>query len=261
MKTIIFLLCLLCGEAAYAQQNRWTVDVSGGLALPVGKFAGKNIYDSTSAFAKAGPVINVSGSYRVAGHFGVTALLGVQRNATDNNAESTKLDAVDPGYVFSVNDQAWKLGRLMGGVYGHWFLDHCQRLGVRVQVLVGVMKVDFPTQTVTEWVKGDPNAGSDESIVDWYKTNPQFAYQAGVGIDYALNRRLFLKIDADYEGARQRVLYPAVVLASRATPGAPPEGFSEGSVPPPQTVPINNTVPYTQPLTTINYCLGIGVRF
>lgn len=264
MKTITIFFCfgvLLCREAAYAQQNRWTVDVSGGLALPVGKFASKNVYDSTSAFAKAGPVINASGSYRIISHFGVTALVSIQKNAVNNKGMASALEAANPDYAFAVDEQAWKLGRALGGAYWEWTLDAKKRFGLRVQALAGVLKVEIPDRKLAQESSYSTGQVVVEEAELSYKVNKlQFAEQFGAELHYAFTRRFFVKAAADYAGTTIHVGYPAWALASRADPGTPPLSFSTGTGtlnPPPGSAPTH----YSQPLATINICLGIGMRF
>lgn len=263
MKTITIFFCfwiLLFGEAAYAQQNRWTVDVSGGLALPVGKFASKNIYDSTSAFAKAGPVINVSGSYRIISHFGVTALVSIQKNAVDNKGVVSALEAANPDYAFAVDEQDWKLGRALGGAYWEWSLGAKKLFSLRVQALAGVMKVEIPDRKLAQAAEYSNGQVIEESSELSYKVNKlQFADQFGAELHYAFTRRFFVKAAANYAGAIIHVPYPAWVLASRADPGTPPLTFATGTGTP--VTPGNVQMHYSQPLATINFDLGIGMRF
>src|SRR5450432_4200332 len=85
MKKIISLLPILflivLNSYSQKENAKSNLSVSFGPCVPVGAFANKDIYSSTSGVEKIGEAVNISYTYLVDKHFGIAATLLGQRNA------------------------------------------------------------------------------------------------------------------------------------------------------------------------------------
>src|SRR5580704_13348952 len=95
MKTALATLCfLLIFQGVYAQ--RWSLSLDGGASFPVGKFGKKDIYDSTAAFARVGPSLQLTADRRIGRHWGLSFSVAGEEHGVNTKAAVSKLTQADP---------------------------------------------------------------------------------------------------------------------------------------------------------------------
>ncbi|MBS1597052.1 MAG: outer membrane beta-barrel protein [Bacteroidetes bacterium] len=259
MKKLLIILFIVYNgvTAVNAQTNsKWSVGISFGVASPIGKFGDKNIFDSTAAFANAGPAINIDANYNLNKYVAFSLLLAGQQNSVDTKGMVSQFQKAIAGAFFNVSSGDWNIGKIMGGVRLSFPLDDKQKLNVSVRVMVGVLKTSFPKITITEVYYSDSlgNIAASQFSKDKVPLDWTFAWLAGAGLKYAITKRSFIQATCDYSASSPKVPYYPVGLRA-FVPGV----YGISGNPFPVVLP-NNNLPrnYKQPVNSLNVCLGIG---
>jgi hypothetical protein len=264
MKRTVAILCLLSPllSHVYAQHQRWTFTATAGPAVPVGKFGSKNPYDSLAAFAKTGPVVELTASYRIKRHWGVSVLMGGEAHGVATKTIVSKMEAAYPGYRFGYASDPWILARLMAGVFGEWPLGGGHWV-LTANLYVGGVQTKLPKTTITGSTGNIDSLTGGYSSYSYYKNigtiRVGFAFQGGAGLRYMLDKHWFLETRVAYGSAWYRADGTASSFLHDGSSGVPPAGssFYGGG-----TGYIGTSTPmhYTQPLSTISAVVGAGIR-
>lgn len=260
MKAIVAIACFLFVSFTHATAQRWTFSAGLGPAIPVGKYGSKSLSDSLSAFAKTGPVLQLTAAYRIGRYWGVSVLTSGGWNRVDTKKMDDELASDDPGSRFNVTSDPWVFVTLMGGPYGEWSLN--KRWSVTVQGYAGVWETKRPKYTATA-VQSDGSSGqlgSGSTQEDWMldenTAHTGFAFQVGAGVRYALGRHWFLCGKLEYASA----WYKAKGTSSNTGPVNLNGGsVTTGSGAPPIISP-TSTPTYVQPISTLQPTVGVGVH-
>ncbi len=254
-KTFAILILLLSLLNLDAQNNRWSVEIGAGAALPVGKFASKNIYDSTASFAKIGPALNLALNYRFSSYFSTTILLSGQQNNVDTKNIDKKWDAASPGNYYQTTSNNWLIGKLMAGITAN--LPVNKRLFLSGRVTAGAVKTStykFTTIGYTA-INDSLNLGPGSSPTTITETNAkqalkwEFTYLIGTGIKYSLTKQVLFLCNLDYSSSTLR--FARIYYSNLST------GVLTGSGnPPPQAI---RALP-KQPVSSLNLSVGLAVN-
>jgi len=201
---LTFQVCIICAcvtclfaNKAMAQQsaNRFSVQISVGAALPVGKFGKKSLSynpDSSYGLAKAGPIANIKVGYGLSEKLSLSLLVSGMINREDKESfESGSFQTANAWSSISVH--SWKTFSVMAGTnFDLHAGDH--GLIVSPSVHAGVVKSGFPGDTAV-YHSDVQGSLDDHPFAIWRDKFPlrwTFCYQAGVSIQYPLNNRLYL---------------------------------------------------------------------
>ena len=83
--TTACLLIFLCNHAQTKSVKK-NIALSIGTTFPTGEFSSKELYSTSSGFAKAGFSVNILYDHLLGKHFGIAATLRGQRNPLDMNS-------------------------------------------------------------------------------------------------------------------------------------------------------------------------------
>jgi hypothetical protein len=277
MKKHLLILTILasCGNLLSAQPTtpaqtslpfstlpRWTISVSAGGAFPAGKFGSQKAYDSTSSFARTGPLVSLGLDYRFGAHYGLSLIISGQENATDNQAIIKQLEGFRPDILYTtVNIGKWEMGRALAGGWVEKALDKKQKWSLHIRLATGVLTTK-PPKSVINTVQGPGGITSGPNFTNLSLTYPKslwaFAWQADAGLKYTLTRRWSFHLDAGY--AASSVSVYSIYHRSFETAGSPGGTFTLGtgtitgmSSPPLQT--------FKLPVNTVNLSAGAGLSF
>lgn len=275
MKKHLLILTILASSAnqLFAQTTtpatplpRWTVSVSAGGAFPAGKFGSQKAYDSTSSFAKIGPLVTVGLDYRLTPHYGLSLIVSGQENATDNQAILKQLEGFRPDVSYAVNIDKWKMGRTLAGGWVEKTLDKQKKWSLHFRLAAGVLMTKTPktvinsAESYTNTINGTifTGIGFTTTSYTYPKNLWAFAWQADAGLKYSLTRRWSLHLDAAY--AASSVSIYTIYHPSFEAAGSPGATFTSGtgtitgiSSPPQKT--------FKLPVNTINLSAGAGFSF
>lgn len=260
MKAIVAISCFLFVSFTHVAAQRWTFSAGIGPAIPVGEYGSKDITDSRAAFARTGPVLQLTAAYRVARHWGVSVLTSGGWNRVNTQKMDDALEALNKGDRFAVTSDPWIFVTLMGGLYGEWSLN--KRWSFTVQGYAGVLETKRPKYSVVDLqpVTGTPiitGSAEDDWMEDINKVQTGFAFQAGAGLSYALGRRFFLSGRLEYAMA----WYKAVGASSNTGVVLNKGGVVTLASGTPPTFPTPTGAPsYVQPISTLNPTVGVGIH-
>lgn len=273
MKAIISSVAFVCivtlptrAQQKHSNLNdeRWTISVAGGAAIPVGKFASANIWDSTALFGKAGPVIEVTGSYRFNQRWSAILLVSGQQLATNGASAARSLDAAatNRNSFYGYNGGTWRPFRILAGAGFSLPVSKRQPLTFTARLMAGVLKVLQPERALRE-TPTDSTVRSVEWVEDFRPQSElkwQFAAQAGVGIQYGLGKRWLLQGGVDFAGSILIIRDIPMVIATHEYASGPME-LLVPPTPSPTPMVFSSPLGYLQPLMTVNVTAGAGFRF
>ena len=243
---------------------RWTLFLSGGGAFPMGKFGAQQVTDSTSSFAKAGPLISFTVDYRISSQFGLSLILSGQENKTDNKAIASKMEGLRPDVEYAVNVATWKIGRALAGAWIETPLDQAQKWRLQGRLAAGILFTKLPKTIVTAgqlFPGGGPLVTEISQIsIEDTKSLMAFAWQAGGRLNYSLTSHWTCHLDASYSCASLSI--PAHYHPGFEHLGSTGVVFGTtvgpGSIPPPPPPPAINNMKL--PINTIDLSAGVGFR-
>lgn len=188
---LIFLTTLAFGQVT--EDRRGYIGISLGPAIPVGKFASKNINSNDAGLADPGAIFDVSFAYKLKKNFGVAALLRGQYNPVDVQPMADKMRSELPGVNTQVNGDGWSSGGFMAGVYSSYPLNQRASVVFELKTLIGFMNTTSP--------QIDINASSAEGAVRVRQHSAEatsFAYLFNAGMRFNAGKRIAFLVNADY---------------------------------------------------------------
>jgi hypothetical protein len=273
MKKILLLFSLTTFQInfIFAQRikDKGSISVSVGPALPVGKFSAKDITDNLAGFAKIGQSVSVSYSKLLSKNWGIAIDLRGQRNplnttALKNSLSTTKIyqgilsGSIFPNipppqasYTFYPNWQfekkAWLYGALLLGPTGQFVIDQSKKITLTTKAMLGAVYAKSPV------LKGSSITDTATASIEQSKSSAfGFAYSFSGGVNYSLNKKVFLSAALTYAGTNQ-ITFKEVTTTVTATKGSfASPGFSVS-----QSI---ITADGKQPISSINLLLGVGIK-
>jgi len=207
--------------------HKWSLDLSAGLAVPVGKFA-SNDYNAESGHAKVGATAEFAVTRWLNPSFGITFAAAGQENSIGKFTTYT-----NPGPAYSTEYDSWKLARLLAGVS---FNRRLSKTGfsIGVRALAGVLKTSAPGYT--EYIGNHQNeVRTPSSPLHW-----AFAYEAGAGLKWQSTGKLFLLLDAAYAGSTPEYMRTYNLIEYGR--------------------PASYAIRHNQPISTVQFRVGAGLR-
>jgi Outer membrane protein beta-barrel domain len=219
MKKIISLLPILflivLNSYSQKENAKSNLSVSFGPCVPVGAFANKDIYSSTSGVAKIGEAVNISYTYLVDKHFGIAASLLGQRNGINTKSfedafsihkfydgfYSGTLTDPPPNPTYSIypnwhfDKKSWKSASLLVGGYCEFPLQPSGKISFTGKVMAGVVYAKSPGlygSSVTDTAKATITQSSNHA--------DGFEWLVSGGIKYNLTKKISLLAGVDYAG-------------------------------------------------------------
>jgi hypothetical protein len=257
MKRLLPLLILAClsGTRSWSQ-NKSSLHLSLGGALPIGEFASKDVNDPASGLANFGGLAELGYSHLLNdNHWGLTIGIRGRLNGIDKNANSSALRKLYPLYSWSSSNSSWKALSAMAGVY--YMLPACNRLDVRMELSLGAANCYLPDYTVLG-ILDTAHTGATAFVQA--KVNKEhavsFSGMAKAGVVYHLNKQLdllanldFWYLNPDFKHVTQTVLdAKGLVVPGLISPG----NATSVSV-------TSQTRDYKQNMSTLNLSVGVGV--
>ncbi len=240
-------------KTVQAQPGKFSLSVAPGVAIPLGKFAAKDVNDKSAAFANTGAVLNVALNYKLGNTFSLGVLLSGQQNGVDTKAEATQAAAKTPNSEVSVKSIPWMMGKVLLG--GNLLVPFTGtgKLLFTARLMAGVLKTSQPSISFMQ-ITGNPgNPGSTISTYSRQNSMPlpwAFVYLAGAGLQYNISKTVYLHGGVDYTSAAPKAIYPNTVVTGTGV-------YSGGPV----VIPTGNN-PYErhQGLSSLNITFGIGTK-
>ena len=257
MKRLLPLLILACLSTTRSwSQNNSSFHLSLGGALPIGKFASKDVNDPASGLANFGGLAELGYSHLLNDHhWGLTIGIRGRLNGIDKNANSSALREIYPLYTWSSSNSHWKALSAMAGVY--YLLPVAAKLDVRMEISLGAANCYLPEYTVLgilDTAKTGPSAFVQAKVNKEHTVS--FSAMAKAGVVYHLNKRLDLLANLDFwylDPNFKQVTQTVLVANGLVIPGMiSPNNATSLSV-------TSQTRDYKQNMSTLNLTVGLGI--
>lgn len=205
-KALLVVAILAIGSLAYAQNNRSSLTIGVGAAVPVGKFGHTEINNSASGFAKTGTLLSVGYTRSGSKTLWLEASLQFQQNplntkAMDEGFSRTRFyhgvfvgttpqqpgsfpDTLFENWKFK-NDN-WITATLLLGINGKYPLGSSNKVFARAKLMLGPVYVSSPEIDGTSTAPNGATYLKQTDASGW-----GVAFTAGGGIEYDLNDRLY----------------------------------------------------------------------
>jgi len=255
MKYFLLLLILLSSTRSWSQNNS-SLHLSLGGALPIGKFASKDVNDPASGLANLGGLAELGYSHLLKdNHWGLTIGLRGRLNGIDKNANTSALREAFPLYTWSSSNSSWKALSAMAGVY--YILPAAANLDVRMELSLGAASCYLPEYSVLgilDTAQTGPTGFIQAKIGKEHAVS--FSATAKAGIVYHLNKHLDLLANLDFWYLNpnfKHVTETILIADGLVIPGViSPSNASSLSV-------NSQSRDYKQNMSTLNLSVGVGI--
>ena len=196
-----------------AKIHRWSVNVLGGSALPMGKFANMDQQSPLGGAVHTGYVLELSGAYHLDRHWGITLVTGYQQNRGNARIVYMPPNGIVPraAEYLSASDPDWKMNRILAGGLYTLPLNPKQNASILIRAAAGIQK----THTADLWYESQ----EEYQYESGQKLPWAFSYQVDAGLQWRLLRRWSLLTYAGYNGSRpadaQKLHFPTGSLLLR----------------------------------------------
>lgn len=178
--------------SAQGKNSHFILTLNGGITAPSGNFAKSDYADQKSGFAGAGGHFNLTGTYFICPHFGITGLVGYSAfsaKGSQSLADGYKEDSGTDSTTLYAKGKNYSVSFLAGPVYR---LDVTKKLSVDLRVLAGYVNTHLAGFQIF-YEDYTTNAMSQEK-----SSGGGFGLQGGVAVGYRLGKRLGAQVNADY---------------------------------------------------------------
>jgi opacity protein-like surface antigen len=244
---VIYVLLVSPVFSQDKQQNALSVSI--GPAFATGQFASKDFFSETSGFAKPGPAFSLTYTRYLSEKFGITLSAQGQQNAMNVNALESEFGKNFSGFPeWSFDKRSWLYGAVLLGGTRQFALDKKNRLMLEVKAMAGIAFAKSPGMS-----GGSVNSTGLVSVEQNKASGSGFTFCTGAGINYAINKSLFLTAAVTYNGADKMKFkdVKTVTTSLQGTPGMPDY----------QAQQYITTTNEQQTISSVNLLFGIGFRF
>ncbi|MBX2924946.1 MAG: outer membrane beta-barrel protein [Chitinophagaceae bacterium] len=242
----MFLLVFI-GTMGLAQEKegRFAISIGGGIAQPAGRFAAAPVLSLHNNAGNA--VTGIAGrlllQYQLKNKLGFSLSVEGAINSQDKKRFRQIIqNGLSEGFSVKATAKSWKVFKVMPGIYYSFSVSGDSKLHIQPMLSAGVCKTAVPAQSYA-YAKNDV-PGTAVSISMGKRDLPlAFCYQAGAGLNYYVNNKLFLLANLAYFASSPVDKYGYNVGGDNTTPGT--------------WVPAEKKYA----LSSFNALVGVGVRF
>ena len=242
LATIFSAICLLCiSQAAYAQNSTKPgnfIEISGGIAMPIGNFASSDFDKNSSGFAQTGSHFAASGAWYLTSNFGMGGMFSTSSFGVDQTS-------IAKGYLeaFDCDSATASAGNYSSTSFlvGPYFALPLGNLTIEARVLGGITTTSSPA--IIAQAINKPDATDPISISTFAQssgTASAFGFDAGLGLRYKLLNHLGISLRGDFFSSK-----PNITLNNYGHQNNTGREISS----------------YNQPISGISATLGIGYLF
>lgn len=169
------------------------INITGGIANPVGAFASKDYNSATSGLANPGGIFQASFILKLAKFIGLSASYRYQSNGFDAQTVNSQYMASYPGIAFTTQTTSWKSKGVYGGLFFTFANREIPKLSIDFDVSAGVPKFVFP-----EVITQGNYRGQVSTVTQHSSTERSFAMNGGAGIRYKLTSNVGLHFNFNF---------------------------------------------------------------
>jgi Outer membrane protein beta-barrel domain len=245
--TTAILFCTFLSALSQPATTHFFVELAAGASVSVGKFADKTyssdfFKEDPSGLAKTGLGVSVTGGYRITKQVSILLLLGSSQNMQDEKAYENYLkQKYGNSITTSVTTNNWKVKKIMTGALLTLPILKQGKLFLQPKLLAGFCKIKIPDY---RYIGFDQNGNLLPDNLGRSEEDPDggFCYQAGAALKYALSKKIYLLLDANY-------FFSSPVLKYNYNPNFPNPG------------PATAEAKRNYNVSSVNTFLGAGLNF
>ena len=249
----IILSCVACiafVNNAFSQSTKPnTLSLSLGPAFAIGQFASKEFNSEKSGFAKPGGALALSYTRFVSKQFGVSININAQHNPMNVEALEDEYNKSFQGFSsWSFDKRSWLYAAALLGATGQFPLDKKDKFAFVAKAMAGYAFAKSPG------IEGNASNTTGMAKVEQDKAKGSgFTYCGGAGINYTINKSVFLTSLVCYNGAPNMKFkdVKTVTTAVQGTIGMPDY----------QAYQYMTTRDEKQTISSVNVMVGVGLRF
>jgi hypothetical protein len=181
------LVILLCISSYAFAQDKGYIALSGGGAIPLGKFANTDVNANDVGYAKAGGFFDLSFNYKLYKNFGISSILRAQFNGFNTKAVTDQ----NSGQNKSTSAQPWKTQSLMAGAY--YALPLGKKFSFESRAMLGASNAILPQVDQSSTFLGNNYTSTTHS-----KSAIALSYLLGVGAKMNIRSKLCALFTVDY---------------------------------------------------------------
>ena len=249
-KILLVFMCVASVSSVFSQvKNGNTFSFSVGPAFPIGQFGSKDFLSETSGLAKPGGAVSINYTKFVSANFGITICAQGQHNPMDVAVLEEEFgNSITDFPVWSFDKRSWLYGALLLGGSGQFAMDKKNKFTLITKAMAGIAFAKSPGMAGKS-----ATAAGLASVEQNKKTATGFTYCVGAGINYSINKSVFLTSSLTYNGTNKMTFkdVQTIVTSVEGTPGSPDYAAQQ----------YMTTVNGMQTISSVNLLFGIGFRF
>ena len=260
-RSLPLILFFALASAVVCAQERNSVNLSIGPALPLGEFASQNGQNAGAGLAQVGGLLDLSYQHRLGkGSFGLSGELRARLNPLNEDANMAYAKSLDTGYTYTVAKKSWEMGGIYVGAY--YRSPFVGRLSMEWGVSLGCADAVLPPTYATA-LRGSvmyPGPGSqDYRVVTSNKVHaitPSALVKAGLRYPLTPHFSLIAHVDFCYlKPTFKNVTESVASTQGLNVPGVYSLSNSTGPV-----IAYDRTENITQSMTTLDFAIGLALK-
>ena len=191
-KLIIFILFILLSHAIYAQSKGSFIGIRGGLSIPVGEYASKNL--ENGCFAQLGFTVGAEGAWYFKHYMGIGGQFGFNLHPVDVSTLGYEKVINNPFLSdLTIRSDPYQIITTAVGIYSKW--NFWKYLSLHGKLLGGIMWAKTPYQLYKpEYFLVGPEYFEITSSKD-----RNFMGIIGAGIQADLSPCIAIRIEGEYQ--------------------------------------------------------------
>ena len=244
---MIFILITLCSKVSFAQdvmRAKSFIELSGGIAIPMGNFASapttgsiQNAYNSTAGYAQSGAHFALNGAWYITPNIGIGGSFSTSSYRVNVNALANEV--ISSFDCDSATAEARNYNTI-SFLVGPYFALPLNNLTIEARVLGGITNTTTPDMIMQAINLPGADPISISKFVQTSGTANAFGFDAGLGLRYKLLKNLSISIRGDYFYSKPNLSFDNI----GHTDNVGRQVFS-----------------YNQPISGISATVGIGYVF
>lgn len=258
-RSLPLILFFALASATVCAQERNSVSLSIGPALPLGGFANQNGQEAGSGLAQVGGLLDLSYQHQLGnGPFGLSAELRARLNPLNEDANLAFAKSTDTGYTYTAAKKSWEMGGIYVGAFYH--IPLVARLSMELGVSLGCADAVLPPQSATALRNSVLYPGSqDYRVVTSNKVHalaPSALVKAGLRYPLTPHFSLIAHIDFCY----LKPTFKNVTESVASTQGLNATGVYSLSNSTGPVIAYDHTANITQSMNTLDLAIGLALK-
>ncbi len=185
----------------YIRPNSNYIALSIGVGIPHGNYALYDLTNTAAGFAKPGFNAGISLAKVLWRRMGVSLMYRYQNNKIDEADILSQTTSKYPNINWSITTTPWRVNTFMLGYYSSYPLDNANKVFLDLKFMIGAVRVNSPELDLT-----GSQSGVTVTANQGISTAVAFAYSAGIGFKFDVDKDICILLHADYLQANSQFM-------------------------------------------------------